>query len=267
MGAFYALSRRYEEQAAIYLKVGVMAGLLFSLLQIFPTGDGHGKMVARHQPAALAAMEGKFHTGTRAEMAIIGQPDVNKHELENPVIVPGVLSYLAYGSFGAEVKGLDAYPHEQWPDNIELLYYCYHIMVGLGTLFIVIMGGAAVLQWRGLLVHFKPALWVLMLAWPFPYIATSAGWMTTELGRQPWLIYGLLRTSHGTSPLVSGGDVAFSVLGFMGMYLVLSMVFVYSVFREIAQGPRQKEGEKRRREEEGTQSTIRNSQTSIGGVP
>lgn len=237
VGAFYLLMGRHREQASLYLRMGVTMGLLFSVLQIFPTGDGHGKMVARHQPVALAAMEGKFQTGAQAELAIIGQPDMSQLKLENPLIVPGALSYLAYGSFGAKVAGLDAYPRDRWPDNVELLYYCYHIMVGLGTLFIAVMAVAAFLTWRGKLETSRPMLWVLMFAFPFPYIATTAGWITTELGRQPWTIYGLQRTIHASSPLVSGGNFVFSTLGFLGMYMVLGLLFLYLMFREIERGP------------------------------
>src|SRR5262249_47717462 len=186
---------------------------------------------------ALAAMEGKFHSSDRAEVAIIGQPDVKAGRLENPIVVPGMLSFLAYGSFGATVKGLLDFPKDQWPDNVELLYYAYHIMVGLGTFFIAIMGIAFLLLWRGKLYTSRPMLWVLMLAFPFPYIATTAGWLTAELGRQPWLVYGLQRTMHGTSPYVIGGNVAWSSLGFMGMYLVLGLLFLYLVMREFAHGP------------------------------
>ncbi len=110
-------------------------------------------------------------------------------------------------------------------------------MVGLGTLFIVVMGIAALLLWRGLLATCRPMLWILMLAFPFPYIATTAGWMSAELGRQPWLVYGLQRTVHGTSPYVSGGDVTFTSLGFMGLYLVLGLVFLYLIMREVGRGP------------------------------
>src|SRR5439155_23635161 len=106
------------------------------------------KLVAEHQKPALAAMEGKFERSARAELAIIGQPDVAARRLENPVVVPGALSFLAYGSFGATVYGLDDFPESEWPDNIELLYYSYHVMVGLGTLFIVVMALAALLLWR-----------------------------------------------------------------------------------------------------------------------
>jgi cytochrome d ubiquinol oxidase subunit I len=237
VGAFYTLMDRYREHARVFLRVGVSAGLLFSLFQMMPTGDHQGKMVARYQGATLAAMEGKFESGTHAEMVIIGQPDVQNRRLENPVYVPGVLSFLAYGTFGATVKGLNDYPVSDWPDNVELLYFTYHIMVGLGTLFIALMAISAFALWRGRLETSRPLLWILMLAFPFPYIATTAGWMTAELGRQPWLVYGLQRTIHGTSPSVHGGNVTFTTLGFMGLYFVMGLLFLYLVFREVAHGP------------------------------
>jgi cytochrome d ubiquinol oxidase subunit I len=237
VGAFYTLMDRHHDQAALFLRVGVITGLIACLLQLFPTGDQNGKLLAKYQPTALAGMEGKFETGTRADLAIIGQPDTPRRKLENPIMVPGVLSFLAYGSFGAEVKGLNDFPENQWPDNIELLYYGYHIMVGLGTLFILITGLSAILLWRDLLMKSRPMLWILMLSFPFPYIATTAGWMTAELGRQPWLIYGLQRTIHGTSPLVSAGNVAFTTLGFMGLYVVMGLLFVFLIFKEIERGP------------------------------
>jgi cytochrome d ubiquinol oxidase subunit I len=205
--------------------------------QSFPTGDQQGKLVADHQPITLAAMEGKFDGSSHAELAIIGQPNVQERRLENPIVVPSLLSYLAYGSFGATVKGLDDFPREDWPDNIELLYFSYHVMVGLGTILAAIMAGAGLLLFKDRLLRSRTALWVLMLAFPFPYIATTAGWMTAELGRQPWLIYGLMRTAHGTSPRVSAGSVAFSTLGFMGLYVLVGILFLFLVGRAIARGP------------------------------
>jgi cytochrome d ubiquinol oxidase subunit I len=216
------------------LRVGVIAGLLSCVIVLFPTGDGHGKMMAQHQPATLAAAEGVFHSGPYAELAIIGQPNVKERKLENPVVVPGALSFLAYGTFGSTVKGLNDFPRDEWPDNVELLYYCYHIMVGLGTIFLLVMAAAAFLLWRGRLHRARPMLWVLMLAFPFPYIATTAGWWTAELGRQPWLIHGLFRTADGGSPQVGAGDVVFTTLGFAGLYLALGMLFVLQVLKEIS---------------------------------
>jgi cytochrome d ubiquinol oxidase subunit I len=237
VAAYWALMGQHEQHARTALRIGVAAGLAACMMQLFPTGDQHGKLVAEHQPVALAAMEGKFATESHAELAIIGQPNVDERRLENAIVVPSVLSFLAYGSFGATVKGLDDFPRDTWPDNIELLYFSYHVMVGLGTILFAIMAGAGVLLWKDRLMRTRAALWILLLAWPFPYIATTAGWMTAELGRQPWLVYGLMRTAHGTSPRVSAGSVAFSTIGFMGLYTVLGLLFVLLVLRAIARGP------------------------------
>jgi cytochrome d ubiquinol oxidase subunit I len=148
-----------------------------------------------------------------------------------------VLSFLAFGRFNAEVKGLNDIPEREWPDQIELLYYSFHVMVGLGTMFIGLMGLAVLLRWRGWLEKTRPLLWVLMLAFPFPYIANTAGWMTAELGRQPWLVYGLLRTLEGASPTVHAGSTLFTLIGFCGLYLVLGLTFLVLLGREVLQGP------------------------------
>ena len=111
-------------------------------------------------------------------------------------------------------------------------------MVGLGTLFIAVMGMATLLLWRGLLERSRFMLWVLVLAFPFPYIANTAGWLTAELGRQPWLVYGLMRTAEGGSPTVHGGATLFTTLGFAGLYLVLGLHFLSLVMREVSHGPR-----------------------------
>lgn len=237
VGAYWLLLERHAPHARICVQTGVVAGLLSSVLVAFPAGDGQGKMVAKHQPVTLAAMEGLFESGPYAELAIIGQPNVGERKLENPIVVPGILSFLAYGTFGSTVKGLNDYPPDEWPDNVELLYYAYHIMAGLGTIFIVVMSVSAVFLWRGTLERYRRWLWVLLLAFPFPYIATTAGWWTAELGRQPWIIYGLLRTSDAASNNVSSGDVVFTLLGFIGLYLLLGALFVIQVLREIDRGP------------------------------
>ncbi len=239
VAAYWNLMKQFEDHARAALRIGVTAGVLACALLAFPTGDQHGKLVAKYQPPALAAMEGKFESGTRADLAIVGQPNVGERRLENPIVVPELLSFLAYGSFGATVEGLDDVPRDQWPDSVELLYFSYHIMVGLGTLLLALMGVAAILLWRGVLHRTKAVLWMLMLAFPFPYIATTAGWMTAELGRQPWVVYGILRTARATSPRVGAGDVAFSTLGYAGLYALLSVLFLYLVAREIARGPTQ----------------------------
>jgi len=237
VGAFYLLDRRHEQDGRVFLRLGVISGLIATVLVAFPTGDGQGKNVAIYQPVTLAAMEGLFETKEGAELILIGQPDMEKLRMDNPIHIPRLLSFLTYYRWGAEVKGLDAFPREQWPTNIPLLYYAYHIMVGLGTIFIAIMAVAAYLLWRGKLYSTRWLLWILMLSFPFPYIANTAGWLTAELGRQPWLVYGLLRTSEGISPTVSAGNGLFTLLGFMGMYALLGMLFLFLVMREVFHGP------------------------------
>jgi cytochrome d ubiquinol oxidase subunit I len=236
-GAFYLLWGTFQEYGRIFVRVGVVSALIASVLQVFPTGDGQGRMVAFEQPVTLAAMEALFQSQPGAPIVLIGQPNVEEHKIDNPILVPNALSFLTYRRWNAEVKGLDAFPQDQWPTNIELLYFSYHIMVGLGTLFIGIAVVAAFLLWRGKLFRSRWMLWILLLALPFPYIANTAGWMTAELGRQPWLVYSLMRTVDGYSKTVSAGNGIFTLLGFMGMYTVLGILFLFLVRREIERGP------------------------------
>ena len=237
VGSYYLLAQRHEEMGRLFVRVAVLVGALASILQLYPTGDMQGQMVARHQPATLAAMEGLFDTAQGAPLAIIGQPDVARQKLDNPIVVPRLLSFLTYRRWTHEVRGLNDFPRDQWPDNIPLLYYSYRIMVGLGTFFILILVTAAILWARGTLYQSRWMLWIVMLAVPFPYIANTAGWITAEVGRQPWLVYGLYRTAGGASKNVSAGNGLFTLIGFMGLYTVLAMLFLFLVRREIDHGP------------------------------
>jgi cytochrome d ubiquinol oxidase subunit I len=237
VGAFYQLMGKYSEHARIFLRTGVVAGAIAVVAMLFPTGDGQGRMVANHQPVTLAAMEGLFDSSEGAPLALLGQPDTDSMTLDNPLLVPNALSFLTYRRWGAEVKGLKDFPRDLWPDNIPLLYYSYHIMVGIGTLLIVLMLLSVWSLSRGRLYESRPLLWALLLALPFPYIATTAGWMTAELGRQPWLIYGLMRTAAGFSPRVSASNALFTLIGFMGLYLVLGILFLFLIHQEIERGP------------------------------
>jgi cytochrome d ubiquinol oxidase subunit I len=236
-GAFYLLTKCHEEYGRTFVRIGVIAGVLSTGLMAFPTGDGQAKNIERYQPPTLAAMEGLFQTAQGAPLAILGQPDVENLRLDNPLIIPNALSFLTYRRWHAEVRGLDAFPPDRWPDNIPLLYYSYHIMIGLGTILSGVMLLAAFALWRRLLYTLRPLLWLIMLMAPFPYIATTAGWITAEVGRQPWLIYGLMRTHAGYSTRVSAGNTLFTLIGFMGIYTVLAMLFLFLIYREVEEGP------------------------------
>ena len=237
VGAFYTLRRLYPTQAQLYLRAGTLVALIASVLVAFPTGDQQAKMVGNHQPVTLAAMEGRFAGGSMAGVAMIGQPNVAARRLDNPIEFPGALSFLAYGHFGSYVHGLDEYPTNIWPDNIELSYYSFHLMITLGTIFILVMTYATFQNLRGKLQSSTWLLWVLMLAFPFPYIANTLGWMTAELGRQPWLLYGVFQTREGYSKVVSAGNTIFTLIGFIGLYFVLGLLFLYLEGREIGRGP------------------------------
>jgi cytochrome d ubiquinol oxidase subunit I len=237
VGAFYLLGRKHLGQGRIFVKVGVIAGLVFSLLQLFPTGDESGRMVAKYQPVTLAAMEALWDTQPGAPLVILGQPNPVEQKIDNPIIVPRMLSFLSWRHWTAQVRGLNSFPKEDWPANVPLIYYSYHIMVGLGTVFIAVTAVAALLLWRKKLHEARWMLWILLLMFPFPYIANTAGWMTAEIGRQPWLVYGLMRTSEGYSKMVSAGNGWFTFLGFAGMYTMLSILFLFLVLREIEHGP------------------------------
>jgi len=237
LGAFYILTRRSVAFGETFVRTGVISGAISTILLLFPTGDQQGRMIALNQPVTLAAMEGLFTAEEGAPLVLIGQPDTDRQHMDNAIVIPKMLSFLTYQRWEAEIKGLNDFPRDQWPDNIPLLYFSYHIMVGLGTILIAVMLAAVILLRLGRLRNSGPMLWILMLAFPFPYIATTAGWMTAELGRQPWLIYGLLRTSQGSSTRVVAGNGMFTLLGFMGLYTLLGILFLFLIWREVERGP------------------------------
>ncbi len=236
IGAYYLLSDREQVLARRFVDAGVIVAFIFSILVVFPTGDRNGDDVSEYQPIKLAAMEGLFVSTKDAPLAIIGMPDLHTKSLIDPIFVPDILSFLAYGNFHANVKGLNAYADALEPP-VELVYYAYHIMVGLGTIFSAIATLAVLFLGRKRLFQTPAILWLLMLAMPFPYIASEAGWVVTEVGRQPWIIYGLMRTTAGVSPTVASGETVFTLLGFAGMYFLLGVLFLYLVLREIGLGP------------------------------
>lgn len=176
VGALYVLQGGNQEHGRTFLKVGVVAGVISCAMQIFPTGDLHGKYMAKHQPAAVAGMEGLFKSEKGAPLVILGQPDVEAQRIDNPIAVNKVLSFLIYGTTAAEVKGLNEIPRDQWPSALPLLFYSYHIMAGLGTYFVALMALAGFLLWKGKLFSSRWILWPILLSFPLPYIADTAGW-------------------------------------------------------------------------------------------
>jgi cytochrome bd ubiquinol oxidase subunit I len=238
-GALYALLGRHLQFARICLTAGVVGALIFSTLQIFPTGDGQARQVARYQPTAFAAAEGLFETARGAPLVIIGNPDTTRRTLQSSIEMPHFLSFLTSHRWNATLRGLDEFPVTRWPSSVPLVYYAYHIMVGLGTILFVVALAGVVMLWRGRLFVTRWMLWILLLAFPFTYIANLAGWTVAETGRQPWVIYGLMRTSAGASPekSVPAGTAIFTLLGFAGLYVLLGLLYVLIQVRIVARGP------------------------------
>ncbi len=238
IGAFYLLREKHLEYGKLFIKTGVIFGFISSVALIFPTGDWNAKNVVKYQPASFAAMEGIFETekgGT--EIVLIGQPNMVEKKLDNKIAVPNILSFLTYKSWDADIAGMDQFKKEELPTNIPMLYYSYHIMAGLGTVFIGVMGLAIFFLYRKKLYAYKPLLWSILFMVPFPYLANLLGWYVAELGRQPYLVYGLLRTTEGISPTVSAGNTLFTLLGFMGLYFLLGLLFLLLVGQTINAGP------------------------------
>jgi cytochrome d ubiquinol oxidase subunit I len=230
------LQERDVQPARKMLGAAVVVGMIAALAAAFPTGDAQAKAVSRYQPETFAAMEGHFHTERGVGMVLVGQPNVEELRIDNPIRIPYLLSFLTHQRWNTEIKGLTEFPRERWPDNIPLLYYAYHVMAGLGSLFIGLMALSSLLLYRAKLFELRGLLWALMLAFPLPFIANTAGWLTAELGRQPWLVRDVLRTSAGSSERVSSGSTLFSLIGFMGLYAMLSLLFFLIVNKLLQRG-------------------------------
>jgi cytochrome d ubiquinol oxidase subunit I len=239
MGAWYMLNGKHMRFARINLTVGVVTALIACALQIFPTGDQQASNVYRYQPPTFAAMEGVFQTAHGAPLVIIGNPNTTARRLESTLALPKFLSFLTSHNFTSTVTGLDQIPTNRWPDSVPLVYYAYHIMVGLGTVLLALAVICAFLLWRRKLFGNRLALWGLMCAFPFVYIANIAGWVTAEAGRQPWVVFGLLRTADAASPAssVPAGTAIFTLLGFAGLYLLIAIVYLLLLVRIVARGP------------------------------
>jgi cytochrome d ubiquinol oxidase subunit I len=236
VGAFYLLSHKHQPLAQTFLRTALVAALVASIFQIFPSGDGEARQIFKSQPVKGAAMEGLFKTKRGAGISLFGQPNMQTETLDNPIVIPDALSLLAYHHMLATVKGLDAFPKADWP-NVPLVYYAYHIMVALGFLFAGITLLSAFLWWRKKLFQARWLLWLWMLSAPLPYVATLSGWITAEVGRQPWLVYDLFKTEQGVTSNLSAGNAMFSLLGFLGIYLVGGLLYLFLIFKTIDRGP------------------------------
>lgn len=236
VSAYLIRHGRGAELARRSLRIAVIFGLIVSVLEVFPFGHEHAQQVAATQPEKFAAIQGIYATQNRAPIALFAIPTTPPPALVGAVEIPGLLSWLAFGDVNATIPGIADFPPDQIPP-LFLTFVSYHNMVVLGILFIVVMA-LSVWRLRGdRLYGDRRLLRILVWSIPFPLFACQLGWMTAEVGRQPWIAYHLMRTGDAVSPVVGGGELAFSLVLFGLIYLALGVLWIYLMVREIRRGP------------------------------
>lgn len=234
VSAYYMLKKRHLEFAKTTMHVGLVVAALTLALQLL-TADASARGVAFHQPSKFAAMEGIYKTRKAAPLNLIGWVD-EKTEKVHTLNIPGLLSYLTYGTIEKPIKGFDQIPPDERPP-IHVTFQCYHIMIWMWGFMCLATTAGIFFWWRGTLARSKLTLLGLVFSALFPHIANQAGWLTAEVGRQPWVVYGLLRTSEGVSTTISAHQVIYSIVMFGLMYSALFALFIFLLNRKIQHGP------------------------------
>lgn len=233
--AYYLIKGRYVEISRKAFKIALVVATIFSLGQLF-TGHRSAEGVGKNQPAKLAAMEGHFSSSAPADMYIMGWVDKEKQEVTG-IKIPGGLSFLMEYDIDAPVTGLNAFPEDERPSQVNAVFQFYHIMVAIGMFLIFLSLYACFCWWRGKLFAKKWLLWVFVFTALLPQIANQVGWFAAEMGRQPWVVYGLLRTSDAFSQAVTANQVLFSLILFFFVYTILFILFIYLLNKKIKHGP------------------------------
>jgi cytochrome d ubiquinol oxidase subunit I len=236
IGAWYFLKGRPSDVARASLRLGTVASLV-SIVLVFATGDRHARQVARTQPAKFAAMEGLYSTEPGAPLILFALPPTQQGRREGPeLVVTNLTSMLAFGNFQAPVKGLREFPESEWPP-VAATFLSFHNMVIVGNVMALVAAAGMVLLWRGRLEAAR--WWQRLMFWsiPLPMIAIQLGWTTAEVGRQPWIVQGLLRTSDAVSKVVPAAHVFSSILLFSVIYVLLGGLWLYLLRKEVRHGP------------------------------
>lgn len=235
VNAWYILKNKYLGIAKPTFRIALIMATIFALAQLV-AGDRSAEGVARNQPTKLAALEGHFDSSAPADLYILGYVDT-KNQKVTGIKIPGGLSFLTDLDFKAPVKGLNAFPPEDRPKPVNTIFQFYHLMVAIGMTLIFLTLYASWLAWKKKLFDKRWLLWVFVWAVLLPQIANQAGWFAAEMGRQPWVVYGLLRTSDALSKAVSANEILFSMILFTVVYVLLFALFLYLLNRKIQHGP------------------------------
>jgi cytochrome d ubiquinol oxidase subunit I len=236
VSAWYMLKKREVELAKSAFKVALPFFVIFAIVNVVFFGAEQAVGVTNYQPVKLASLEGLWETQACAPLYIVGWVD-EAAQTTTGLKIPCLLSILAHGDPQATVTGLTAFPPEQYPP-INLVFQVYHVMINLGMLYILVgLLGAALFFWKRKVFELRWVLWVFVITVFLTLVSTIAGWWTAEIGRQPWIVYGLLPTALATSPTVSATDVTISLIMFVVLYAILFVVFLFLLNNKIQHGP------------------------------
>ena len=235
IAAWYLYNNKHHDFARRAFSIGLWVALVSAFAQLL-TGHASAEVVAKYQPAKLAAMEGHFDSSAKADMYLFGYID-KKAEKTYGLAIPGGLSFLLHQDFSAPVTGLKAFKKEDRPGGMNITFQSYHIMIAIGMLLIGLTSLAAFLHWKNKLFTNRKLMLVFVWAVLLPQIANQTGWFTAETGRQPWVVYNLLRTSDALSQSVKAGQVMFSLILFTLVYMLLFTLFIYLLNKKITHGP------------------------------
>jgi cytochrome d ubiquinol oxidase subunit I len=233
--AWYLLKGRFVVSSKKAFVIALCVAAIASVLQLV-TGHGSANGVAVNQPAKLAAFEGHYNSADQADLYIFGWVDQQNQKVYGPY-VPGGLSFLLHNNFDTKVPGLNDFPKDEIPTQVNAIFQFYHLMVAFGMYFIGISLFGIFLWWRGKLFDYNWLLRIFVLSVILPQLANQFGWFSAEMGRQPWVVYGLLRTSDAFSAVVTANQVLFSLIMFTLIYALLFVLFLYLLNKKIKAGP------------------------------
>ena len=235
ISAYFLLKRRQVDLSRTSLAIALVMAGLCSPLQIY-LGDLSGRQVFHHQPVKLAAMEAHWETNTHngAPFTVIAVPHMEQERNLYNIAIPNVLSLLVTHTLDGQVQGLKAFPKENRP-NVFILFWAFRLMVAIGFTLFFVMVWAALLWRKGSLFDHRPFLWTLLIVHPLGFLATELGWMTTEVGRQPWVVYNVMRTAEGVSPIPAG-----NVIWSLGLFLIIlpaiGAIYFFYILKTLRRG-------------------------------
>jgi len=247
--AWYILRNRHIDLSKKAFKIALVVAAIFSVSQLL-TGHMSADGVAENQPQKLAAFEGHFNSNQPADMYLMGWVDKEQQKVYGPKI-PGGLSFLVHWDFNEPVSGLNDFPEDERPSAVNAVFQFYHLMVALGLFFIVLTLFGIFQWWRGKLFNHRWLLWIFVVAVILPQVGNQVGWFAAEMGRQPWVVWELLRTSDALSAVVTANQVLFSLIMFTLVYLLLFLLFIYLLNKKIKAGPYDESSDKGRPLQEG----------------